>query len=115
MKTVTIGDTHGAEVADVVGEIIDDHDKFIFVGDYVDSFFYDNVTMKKNLLDIIELKKKYPEKIVLLWGNHDIQYLLGVDKYGCTGYRPEMQHDFYEILNSNAGLFRFSYQIDDYL
>ena len=92
MKTVSIGDTHGVAVADVVVNIIDRHDKFIFVGDYVDSFIVDNISMKKNLLDIIELKKKYPEKVILLWGNHDIHYLLG-NKHYCSGYRPEMQYD----------------------
>ena len=90
-------------------------DKFIFVGDYVDSFYIDNLTIKENLLDIIGLKKKNSEKIILLWGNHDIQYLMGYDKYGCTGYRPEMQHDFYEMFNSNADLFQFSFQKGDYL
>ncbi|MEI6050427.1 MAG: metallophosphoesterase [Bacteroidota bacterium] len=115
MKTVSIGDTHGVAVADVIVKIIDKYDKFIFVGDYVDSFDVDNLTMKKNLLEIIELKKQYPEKIRLLWGNHDIQYLLGYAEYGCTGYRPEMQYDFYEIFHSNADLFRFSYQTGDYL
>jgi hypothetical protein len=37
MKTVSIGDTHGIAVADFVQKIINDHDKFIFAGDYVDS------------------------------------------------------------------------------
>jgi hypothetical protein len=115
MKTVSIGDTHGTEVADIVLKIINNYDKFIFVGDYVDSFFFDNVTMKKNLLDIIELKIKYPEKVTLLWGNHDIQYLLGYAQYGCTGYRPEMGIDFYEIFHSNESLFQLSFQEGDYL
>ena len=70
--------------------------------------------MKKNLLDIIELKKKYPGKIILLWGNHDVQYLPD-NQYFCTGYRPEMHHDFSEIFHSNSDLFQFSYQTDDYL
>jgi hypothetical protein len=114
MKTVSIGDTHGAEVAGVVSKIIDQQDKFIFAGDYVDSFFFDNATIIKNLLDIIELKKRYPEKIILLWGNHDIQYLPD-NVYFCTGYRPEMHQDLSEIFHSNSDLFQFSYQTDDYL
>jgi hypothetical protein len=114
MKTVSIGDTHGAEVADVVYKIIDQQDKFIFVGDYVDSFFFDNATIKKNLLDIIELKKRSPEKIILLWGNHDIQYLPD-NLYFCTGYRPEIHHELSEIFNLNSDLFQFSYQTGDYL
>ena len=114
MRTVTIGDTHGIAVLKIVSEIIADHDKFIFSGDYVDSFGIDNVTMKKNLLDIIELKKKYPDKIVLLWGNHDIHYLLG-NEYYCSDCRPAMRYDYFEIFHSNEELFQFSLQIKDYL
>jgi predicted MPP superfamily phosphohydrolase len=114
MKTVSIGDTHGAEVADVVSKIIDLHDKFIFIGDYVDSFFFDNATITKNLLDIIELKKRHPDKIILLWGNHDIQYLPD-NTYFCTGYRPEMHPDLSEIFHSNSDQLQFSYQVGDYL
>ncbi|MCE5348177.1 MAG: metallophosphoesterase [Bacteroidales bacterium] len=114
MKTVSIGDTHGMAVVDAVLKMINKYDKFIFAGDYVDAFDVDNTTMKKNLLDIIELKKKYPEKIILLWGNHDIHYLLG-NKYYCSGYRPEMKHDFNEIFNSNENLFQLAFQSEDWL
>jgi predicted MPP superfamily phosphohydrolase len=114
MKTVSIGDTHGKAIADVVLKIINEHDKFIFIGDYVDSPEIDNSSMKKNLLDIIALKKRYPEKIVLLWGNHDIQYLLGKDHF-CSGYRPGMKQEFFEIFDSNADLFKLAFQAADYL
>lgn len=114
MKTVSIGDTHGIAIVNLVSKLINEFDKVIFVGDYVDSFDVDNLTMEKNLLDIIELKKKYSEKIILLWGNHDIQYLLG-DQYLCPGYRFEMKLDFYEIFCANVKLFQFSYQINNYL
>lgn len=114
MKTVSIGDTHGMAVVDTVLRIIDEHDRFVFSGDYVDSFNVDDLTMKKNLLDVIKLKERYPEKIVLLWGNHDMHYLLG-NEYYCTGFRPMMQLDFHEIFKSNSDLFQLSWQTDDYL
>jgi hypothetical protein len=114
MKTVSIGDTHGLAAAEIVMEIADKYDKLIFAGDYVDSFFIDNVSIVKNLLDIIELKKRYPDKIILLWGNHDIQYLFD-DEYFCTGFRPEMQHVLHQIFLSNQNLFQFSFQHGAYL
>jgi hypothetical protein len=82
-------------------------DKIIFVGDYVDSFDVSNVEMLQNLKDIILLKKMCPEKIVLLIGNHDIQYIVP-DQY-CSGYRPEMKHDFGSLYNENASLFQMAY------
>ena len=46
MNTVSIGDTHGTAVADIVLNIIDNHDKVIFAGDYVDSFDIDNIPVR---------------------------------------------------------------------
>ena len=114
MKTVSIGDTHGKAAANVVAGIINEHDKFIFLGDYVDSPSIGNLQMGKNLSEIIKLKKTYPEKIVLLWGNHDIHYLLG-DDYFCSGYRPEMKQELHEIFYSNYDLFQLSFQAGSYL
>jgi len=113
VKTVSIGDTHGAAVAAAVNGIIESHDKFIFIGDYVDSFVFDNSTVIKNLLDIIDLKIKYPDKIILLWGNHDVHYLLG--KYYSSGHRPEMKNELNRIYSSHEDLFRMSYQLNDFL
>ena len=115
MKTVSIGDTHGRFVLDTVKEISDDYDKIIFVGDYVDSFTEADLSISTNLYDIIEFKKENPDKVVLLWGNHDIQYLLGYAKYGCTGYRPQMKDALFELFNINRSLFQMAYQINDTL
>ena len=114
MKTVSIGDTHGKAIADVVLEIINEHDKFIFMGDYVDNPDTGNLPIKNNLLAIIALKKRYPEKIILLWGNHDIQYLLD-NEYYCSGYRPGMKKGLHKIFSLNAELFQLAYQSGDYL
>jgi len=122
MKTLTIGDIHGEsnwiDIEDI-NQLINEnnikpiYDKYIFLGDYVDAFHKTNVRILKNLLKIIKFKKKYPENIILLWGNHDIQYLLDYNKYGCTGYRPTMQYDLHDIFKENNSLFQFSFQIDD--
>jgi calcineurin-like phosphoesterase family protein len=114
MKTVSIGDTHGKAIADVVLKIINEYDKFIFMGDYVDNPDIENLQVKKNLSEIIALKKRYPGKIILLWGNHDIQYLLD-NEYYCSGYRPGMKKELHEIFYSNEELFQIAYQSGDYL
>ena len=82
-------------------------DKIIFVGDYVDSFTASNVVMKNNLENLVHLKKTLPDKIVLLLGNHDLQYI--VEGNYCTGYRPEMWLDFREIFSKNIDCFQFAY------
>lgn len=85
-------------------------DKIIFVGDYVDSFTVSNVEMKKNLEDIVRFKKAYPDKVVLLLGNHDVQYI--VSGHTCSGYRPEMRPDFYQIFRDNYDLFDMAHIVE---
>lgn len=85
-------------------------DKIIFIGDYVDSFTVSNVEMKKNLEDIILFKKAYPDKIVLILGNHDIQYI--VSGHQCSGYRPVMRPDLYQIFNENYDLFEMAHIVE---
>lgn len=54
-------------------------DPVIFLGDYLDPYpkemiFPDDAW--EELKKIFELKKKYPEKVTLLLGNHDLHYIL---------------------------------------
>lgn len=88
-------------------------DKIIFIGDYVDSFSVNNIVMKKNLEDIILFKKILPDKVVLLWGNHDVQYF--IPNQICSGYRPEMKWDLEIIFRESRDLFQMAYQENDYL
>jgi len=133
MKIISIGDIHGrdtwkislfgsirnyefwrTEVDNGAAEafvddypVIHDADKIIFVGDYVDSFSIDNLTMKRNLEEIIHLKKTYPNKVILLIGNHDVQYI--VQDQICSGYRPEMKLDFGQLFRENEECFQLAF------
>ena len=127
MKIATIGDIHGHSSWKALIEgydpdtntgtkyHIDQFDKVIFIGDYVDSFSVDNLSMKHNLIEIIELKKKHLDKIILLLGNHDLQYLLGFKNHGCSGYRPEMSSDFADIFRNNRKIFIAAFQYKNYI
>jgi hypothetical protein len=88
-------------------------DRIIFVGDYVDSFDISSVEILHNLKEIIEFKKVLGDRVVLLLGNHDIQYIF--KGHGCSGYRPEMQHDLYQLFRENRELFQAAYQIGNTL
>ena len=53
----------------------------IFVGDYFDP--YQPMTifdLKRNFLAIVEYKKARPDNVVLLYGNHDYEYLPGISE-----------------------------------
>ena len=53
-------------------------EEFIFLGDYLDPYPQDGVTEEEafaGLKDIIALKESHPDRVTLLWGNHDLHYL----------------------------------------
>lgn len=84
------------------------YDKIIFVGDYCDSFDLDNEIILENLKNIVFFKKALPDKVVLLLGNHDIQYL----EYNqvCTGWRSEMGIDLMPLLNDKECDYKIAHQ-----
>jgi hypothetical protein len=83
------------------------YDKIIFLGDYVDSFDLDNITILNNFKNILFLKKCLPDKVVLLLGNHDIQYF--IDKQICSGYRAEMRPDLYDLFTNKEYDFKIAH------
>lgn len=113
MKTVTIGDIHGKSVWKKID--VSSYDKIIFVGDYVDSFDISDQNIITNLLEIIEFRKQNQEKVVLLLGNHDIQYIDLSMKTRCSGFRYNISHQLHSIFKDNEELFSISYQIKDTL
>lgn len=138
MKTISLGDIHGRDVwksilfgscyeyntwriAVEAGAPIDwdgnmpflGYDKIIFVGDYVDSFDIPSSVILHNLREIIDLKQKLGDRMVLLLGNHDIQYF--VKDQRCSGHRPELQYDLEQLFNEHLDLFKMAYQHKDHL
>lgn len=85
-----------------------DIDKIVFIGDYFDSFTVSNVEMKKNVEDLFLFKRCYPDKVVLLWGNHDVHYWYRDEQ--CSGFRGEMFVDFHEILWKNRHHLQLAHQ-----
>lgn len=82
-------------------------DKIIFVGDYVDSYDISNEDILNNLKDIVFFANTYPDLVVLLLGNHDIQYI--VQNECCSGYRGEMRPDLNRIFTENKSLFKIAF------
>lgn len=114
MKAVGIGDIHGRGNWALVKELVNKVDKIIFVGDYVDSFNVSNIEMMHNLNQIIDFKKENPTKVELLLGNHDLQYIsIFGSQFRCSGYRPEMKHDFEYLFRGNMDLFKLCYKHGD--
>src|ERR1700748_3612517 len=112
MRHIVIGDTHGRDNWKKIN--IKLYDKVIFIGDYVDSPELSDLTILENLKQIIALKKRQPDKIVLLLGNHDVHYL-HYPRFECSGFRKTMQRDLTTLFCKNADLFQIAYQKDNHL
>lgn len=73
-RILVIPDVHGRSFWREPLNKIDEFDHVIFLGDYMDPYpgeaTYEEAL--QSLKDIISLKKKYPDKITLLIGNHKI-------------------------------------------
>jgi len=115
-KFISIGDLHGrAHWKSIVNKNNDPNTKFIFIGDYVDSFEILNDPMINNLLDIIAFKKANPDNVILLWGNHDLEYLYYPRNRDIGGFRPEIASQLNWIFKDNQDLFQVAYQYENYL
>lgn len=118
MKVLIVPDVHGRVFwRDILPFVeSDEYKKIIFLGDYLDPYSDEGITEESAItqfLDIIELKDKYPNKIILLLGNHDLGYL---DMNICE---CRMMYDDYDaihnILYSDRESFNITYKIDKYL
>lgn len=120
MKFLNIGDVHGRDNWKQFTLDCPDADKVVFVGDYTDSFDKTNEQIENNLLDIIQFKKDNMDKVVLLWGNHELSYALCSpsalrNPYSCSGYRRDAHWRLYEIFSENRDLFQAAYQYKEHI
>lgn len=112
-RTVVIGDIHGHESWKKI--ISKEKDcRFIFLGDYVDSFSIPDITIKENLLEILQFKKENPDNVILLLGNHDYHYLNTKSKY--SGFRYSLAKELHEIFYNayyNEKIFNIIFEEDN--
>jgi predicted MPP superfamily phosphohydrolase len=111
MKTITIGDIHGLDSWKVINP--DKYDRIILLGDYVDSFSITDEPMMTNVHEIIAFKKAYPDKVILLIGNHEASYLDRM--YRGSGFRQSISGEMRQLLRDNETLFQVAFQMGNYL
>ena len=115
MTTCTIGDIHGKSTwKNIINP--NEYEKIIFIGDYVDSYDIPTQKILENLADIIAFKRAYKDKVVLLLGNHDLQYFYNTNMdYRCSGFKFEMQFLYNDLFKQNESFFQVAYQYKNYL
>ena len=115
---IIIPDVHGRDFwRPVIEKEKDNNEKIIFLGDYVDPYPWEGISRKKSiegLRDIIELKKSQPEKIILLLGNHDYQYIEEESRIR-SRYDIVNKNLINKIFLENLDLFDLAYLDEKYL
>jgi predicted MPP superfamily phosphohydrolase len=112
MKHIVIGDIHGRDTWQTIN--FNQYDKVVFLGDYVDSFTISDEAILKNFEAVVEFREREPAKVVLLLGNHDVQYL-HYPHQRCSGFRESMQKGLTYLFNRDKKLFSLAYQFKNYL
>jgi hypothetical protein len=97
MKTTIIGDIHGRSVWKLITNI-EPSDRYIFIGDYFDSFEFSATEQIYNFERIIEWKiSNSNTEVIMLIGNHDYHYFEGIPHGDTSGFQTK---NYYSILNT---------------
>ena len=119
-KILVIPDVHGETFwKEPVSKYIDEVDRVIFLGDYLDPYpeegkDYSPQGLFDNLMDIIDLKRSHMEKVVLLKGNHDQHYASEMFRELACGSRCDtINWSLYNaVFVRNADLFKLAHYED---
>lgn len=110
MKYIIIGDIHGRTNWKELVSGMNKDTTVIFVGDYTDPYGYEEKIsyddMLNNLNDILNFKDKWKDNVILLFGNHDAQYIgLGgeTNRYDFRHSR-EIMHTFQDDIDLFSGV-----------
>jgi Calcineurin-like phosphoesterase len=117
MKILITGDLH--EKLDILELAIEKfktegYDKIVFMSDFCDSFIHSDTRMIQCLNLAIEFKKEYPDKVVLLWANHELQYRY-YPNYRCSGFNSSCQLVVQQLLTENSQLWQYYYYQSGFL
>ena len=100
---------------------IENYDKIIFLGDYLDPYAFENISVEdtiENFKEIIDFKKNNPNKVILLIGNHDLPYFSNIyysfSMWHCR-HTTKYHNEIHKLFEENAKLFQIAYVYNDIL
>jgi predicted phosphodiesterase len=114
-KTVIIADVHGRDQWKQVVQQENNADRFIFLGDYFDSFNIPGLEQLNNFKDIIEFKETSNKDVVLLIGNHDYHYFPEIEDSSTSGYQHRMAPSFKHVVNENRHHLHMAYTMGEFV
>jgi hypothetical protein len=113
MKIICVPDIHQSTHWRKLLEIdLNTIDKVVFLGDYFDCWENEWPCQGENFENIIRFKKSAPDKIDVLFGNHDTSYLLDER---CSGYQYHKAIDINEMIENSMQFMQVVSVYDNYI
>lgn len=117
MKILICPDVHGRTFWNEAKTLINEVDKVVFLGDYLDPYGHEGITFEdavNQFQEILDFKDKYPEKVVLLLGNHDMHYVQ-TKFMNCSRMNAWRRLEMHDIFMNNIDKFQLVYNYEKYL
>ena len=115
MKTVIIGDVHGRDQWKQIVAQEKDADRFVFLGDYFDSFDISAVEQMHNFKEIVEFKQTIGEEVIMLIGNHDYHYFPEMGDSSTSGYQTRMAMVIKQLIGENREHLQVAHRIGEFV
>ena len=116
-KILICPDVHGRKFWHKAKKMVDEVDKIVFLGDYLDPYAHEGITFAEALDEfkaILDFKAKHSDKVVLLVGNHDMHYIL-TNFMDCSRRNYDMLDELHTLYVDHLDKFELVYKYDDYL
>ena len=116
-KILVVPDVHGRTFWRKAIEMIDEVDKVVFLGDYLDPYPSEGINFEEAIsefVSILQFKETYSDKVILLIGNHDCNYIWQ-EFPKSSRYSWFKAEEISKLFNKNIDKFQLIYQYDNYL
>lgn len=121
MNILVLPDIHGRDFWKKPCENIKEYDKIIFLGDYLDPYDFEHITVPtaiSNFEEILKFANENKDKVVLLLGNHDMPYYSDTYKnfsiWHCR-HSSKYHNSIKKLFEENKELFKIAHTEDDIL
>lgn len=116
-KILIVPDVHGRSFWHKAEELVNDVDKIVFLGDYLDPYEHEGITFDMALEEfkkILNFKDKYNDKVILLIGNHDCHYI-STSFMDCSRLNYLKRQDIHELYMKHIDKFNLIWEYNKWL